>query len=74
MEKILKKTLLQKLKEHDKVDYKNLNLDKHSYTSGYTNGFVQGFYLVNKWMIGILIILLVSLVSILFFNKNASLT
>jgi len=62
MERILKKILLQKLNEHDKVDYKNLNLDKHSYTSGYSNGFVQGFYLMRKWTIVILIILLVSLI------------
>lgn len=62
MNRILKKILLQKLKEHDKVDYKNLNIDKHSYTSGYSNGFVQGFYTMNKWLIGILIILAVSLI------------
>ena len=62
MERILKKILLQKLKEHDKVDYKSLNLDKRSYTSGYSNGFVQGFFLARKWIIGIGIILVISLI------------
>jgi hypothetical protein len=62
MERILKKILLQKLKEHDKVDYKHLSIDKHSYTTGYANGFVQGFYAMNKWIIVILIVLAISLI------------
>jgi hypothetical protein len=62
MERILKKILLQKLNKHDKVDYKKLNIDKHSYTSGYSNGFVQGFFLARKWIVGIVIVLAISLI------------
>lgn len=62
MERILKKILLQKLKELDVVKYEDFKLDKNSFESGYANGFVKGFYVMNKWMIGILIILAVSLI------------
>jgi hypothetical protein len=60
MERILKKILLQKLKELTGCNFHGL--DEESFKSGYSNGFVQGFYVMNKWMIGILIILAVSLI------------
>lgn len=60
MERILKKILLQKLKQLTGCNFHGL--DEESFKSGYSNGFVKGFYVMNKWMIGILIILAVSLI------------
>jgi hypothetical protein len=60
MERLLKKILLQKLKELTGCNFHGL--DEESFKSGYSNGFVQGFFLARKWIIGILIILVVSLI------------
>ncbi len=71
MKYLLKKALLKKLKQLDLCSYKELNLDKRSFESGYANGFVNGFYFMNKWVIGILILLIISLIFnfILFFQN-----
>ena len=62
MKQLLKTVLLKKLREHDQVNYPKFNLDKNSYQSGYSNGFMQGFYLMKKRNIGMLIILIASLI------------
>lgn len=60
MERLLKKILLRKLKE---LNGCNLHgLDKQSFESGYSNGFVNGFFLARNWIIGITILLAVSLI------------
>lgn len=62
MKKLLKKVLLKKLEEHNRVNFEDFHLDQDSYKSGYSNGFVQGFYLMEKLNIGIILILLASLI------------
>jgi len=55
--KILQRILQQKIKDHSIVDYKDL--DRKSYMCGYSNGFVQGFYTLNKWIVLTLVISLI---------------
>jgi hypothetical protein len=60
MERLFKKRLLQDLK---KLTSCNLHgLDNNSFSQGYSNGFVKGFFYARNWIIGILIILAVSLI------------
>jgi len=60
MEQIVKKILLKRLKELEGCNLQGL--DNKSFESGYSNGFVNGFFFVKKWIIGIGIILAISLI------------
>ncbi len=60
MKNLIKKRLLSDLKNFDKCDLQGL--DKQSFNSGYSNGFVKGVSFCKKWIFGLLIILVLSLV------------
>lgn len=59
--KIIYNVLLKKIKELDTVQYDQINVDKNSFLSGYSNGFVSGFYFARKIIIILLIVLTISL-------------
>ena len=64
----LKKRLIKDLEYTEDIDYSNINLDKYSFTTGYSNGFVKGFYYSNKLFyiingIGIILIILLLIIS-----------
>lgn len=60
MERLFKKRLLQDLKKITSCDLHGL--DNNSFSQGYSNGFIKGFFYARKWIIGIFIILAASLI------------
>lgn len=60
MRNIVKRILLKRLKE---LDGTNLHgLDKESFESGYSNGFVNGFYTMDKLIIILGMLLVISVI------------
>lgn len=54
------------MKDMEKSDMESLRIHKQSFISGYTNGFVQGYYLVYRWLVLITVILgLILIISLL---------
>jgi len=60
MERMISKILLKKLKELKGCNFHGL--DERSFISGYSNGFVNGFYFAKKWIIILGILLTLSLI------------
>ncbi len=52
--------LSQDLGEIDKCNLSGF--EKQFFADGYSNGFVKGFFYSQKWIIGILIILIISMI------------
>ncbi len=57
MKSILGKKLLEDLRALDKCNLHGL--DSNSFSAGYANGFVRGFYSAMKWFLVTLVIILV---------------
>jgi hypothetical protein len=51
MKVIIKKRLLNDLKAFEKSNLEKLKVDTKSFKTGYSNGFVQGFYFAKNWLL-----------------------
>jgi len=60
---IIKKILLKNLNLLESADLEDLDMDRKSYTSGYSNGFVHGFFVLKFWLVVAVIILILLLFS-----------
>lgn len=71
MKAIIKSKLLKDLSVFSKANL--FDLDRKSFKSGYSNGFVQGFYFAKKWLLITLAIVLV-ICGATFYLKGLGLT